>query len=286
MVVRFLVCLALLSTLSLSGCGVNVTPLAKYDKKSKDLSNVAVAVIGTKNVTFLDITKYTDPRSLKARDNAIKQLPTAKAVKPTHQESAMPNTDYKDNRYNLRRLFANNNPPQEEVASANNVVSSSDQVRSPERKIDDPQDLVVDHEYRIHKPSTFFNLFSYAKCTYILKPGIYYISFAFYDPNMDVNPNQNTEFTRLPGVSRNGVVQYGAFKVQAGDVVYVGDIALNWVDQNSKEFVAIDGDIANVKTDLIAAGEDTIAKRIQQAKFYRRGAKIALDRDSNEFYLE
>lgn len=205
-------------------------------------------------------------------------------------ESADPmQTDYTDSSFNLKRLFDSSQPsnlgeairedqkkkpkdkdsnsvkPNCESPCSTSSKSISTTTAAQTTKVTPTTATVT--EYRIHKPTIFFSVFNYSKATYHLEPGIYYISFAFYEQK------SNVHFTRLPGI-KNGVIQYGAFEVKAGDVLYFGDIDFDWINMDKPKMITITNNFNEVKKDLINSGNRDLAVKITQAKFYPSGSKI------------
>lgn len=281
--------LVMILCLTTTACSNNTTRLQKYDAKADD-SAKAVVVVGTQNVSYFDLHRYgtlasaeqpAASKQKKAPSNSNKNNNAAKIKEEKQVESADPTKlDYTKSSFNLRRLWDPNAPKtldghMDNDNTQDNELYQQDDSSATETPV---QTTAAASEYRIHKQSRIFGVFSYAKSIYNIEPGIYYISFAYYDHNSSVS------YTRLPGVTDNGVVQYAAFEIKAGDVLYLGDISFDWVNLDKPNMISVHNNFTEVKRDLIEEGHKNLAVKIAQAKLYPYGSKISKEPD-NRFII-
>lgn len=273
--------------LALTGCTSSTTRAPKYDN-ANDQANSAVVVIGTNDVSYFDIQRLganvatrQKPQTQIAQNNtsktnnpcAVKSNNNAKQQALQEPESADPNDlDYTSSSFNLRRLWDpkapkvmhwNPNPPVNEPNNTKEIVPAT----TPDPTSFNEVPATVS-EYRIHKQNRFFSPHSYSKAIYTIEPGTYYIAFAYYDHNSDVY------FTHLPGITRDGVVQYGAFEIKPGDVLYLGDVGFDWVNIDKPNMVNLKNNFVTVQKDLIEHGHRELAVKIKMAKFYPAGTRL------------
>lgn len=275
-----------LMLLSLSACSNNTTKMPKYDANSQVPADKAIVVIGTNNVTYFDIKRYGKTNDVSKSITAERSKPQTKP-KPEKQakqqqrdedyESADPTKlNYTKSSFNLRRLWDPNSPKTLDGHMDNENNQDNDVYEADVSSQSETTKLIVDNknssiEYRIHKPNRTFNIYNYTKSIYTIEPGIYYISFAFYEHNSAVS------FTRLPGITPAGMVQYGAFNIKPGDVLYLGDIDFDWVDMDKPNMVKVIDNFNDVQKDLISEGYRDLAIKIKPAQFYKNGTKIITD---------
>jgi hypothetical protein len=280
----------------LNGCGPSAQRAAKYDSTNSVDPNKAIVIVGTKNVGYFDLHRYGATVPQTSVDTIAKpelKVAGANTCDVANPEQARKNVvsadpmqqDYTNSSFNLRWLFDHNSPSNlGEAIEKNEQYGSKPGSKSGEKSqmqqpCDNNSKLNVNKavntnlatEYRIHKPTFLFSVFNYSKATYTIEPGIYYISFAYYEKNSDVH------FTRLSGLTKNGVVQYGAFEVQPGDVVYLGDVDFNWVNIDKPNMVSIVNNFNEVKKDLISSNNRELALKVTQARFYPAGSRIEID---------
>jgi len=134
----------------------------------------------------------------------------------------------------------------------------------------DPEDPdFADVEYRIVQPMKSLMPYNYTKSIYNVEPGTYYISYAFeYDSKTGALKQTNE-----PGITDEDQVTYAAFTVKPGDVLYVGDVHVNWVTNDLDKRFAIAGDVDQVKKDLNLNGRRDIADKLQVANLHDAGSK-------------
>lgn len=125
------------------------------------------------------------------------------------------------------------------------------------------------NEYRIVRGSRSFIPYTYADSIYTIAPGVYYISFIEYQ-------NESTMYhTITPGIDKQGMVTYGAFDIKPGAVLYLGDISCTWKGRNQVQKLNVTHNLVEVKQNLISAGYQKLAEKIDTAKFYSSGTNIA-----------
>jgi hypothetical protein len=293
------------AALTLSACGSTPSRPQKYEGAHAADQTKAVVIVGTKNVSYFDLHRYEPATTAQPTATPVAITPAApvatvaantkQPIGACCEEYAPANTsdgvesadptklDYTNSSFNLRYLFNSKSPSnlgqereqdrkreEQQLEKDCNPAApkcnnnSSSNTAAPAAPA---QPLVA--EYRIHKPSYLFNVFNYTKATYTIEPGIYYISFAFYEHNHNVN------FTRKPGISKTGVVQYGAFEVKAGEVLYLGDVDFDWVNIDKPKMIHIVNNFNDVTKDLIASDHRDLAVKIEPAQFYPHGALIS-----------
>jgi len=247
----------------LSGCASDNYRMQKYDPQTQSKADTATVILGTKNITFMDFTKVTDPKQ-----NIIK---TKTAVQPTTPTPTAPTIVTEDKNNNadssadptktnyptikLSEIFSSK--PRKQVTTSGGSTTVAEQY-----------DIDNQNTYRILKANRVFN-YGYANAIYTVEPGIYYISYAYSDEN-------NTErHTQAPGLNADNVVQYGAFEVKAGDTLYLGDLNFDWLQKNPEKMVSIDGDLNTVKQELNASQYQDIASKLKQATFWAGGHKLS-----------
>ncbi len=230
-----------------SGCSSNVARMHKYDP-SLAADDKAIIIVGTKNLTLVDFTKY-EKYPLAATTSTVSKTPSV-VTKPetTAPEpeiiSADPNNvSYPKTKLKLKDLFARKSDP----ADAENFPKGT---------------------YRILKNNRMLNLYGYASAIYTLEPGIYYISYAYYDDG------STTYTTKQPGLNSQQQVEYGAFEVKPNSVVYLGDIEFDWANVNHNKILKLTDNMQQVKQELLADNQESLIAKLTSAKFYPSGSKL------------
>jgi hypothetical protein len=129
----------------------------------------------------------------------------------------------------------------------------------------DPESYPV--RYRILKTPLMF-VDTYAKAMYSIEPGTYYISFIAIDSQNGVY------YSDAPGLDPEGAIAYGAFKIQAGEVLYLGDVDCRWQSTNKIKKLSLAHKLPEVQKDLSSAGHPDLAAKIVMAKFFAKGSKV------------
>jgi hypothetical protein len=125
----------------------------------------------------------------------------------------------------------------------------------------------VDVEYTIVHPIIWPVPHKYTDSIYSIEPGTYYISYAYLDNPTD--DNAPIRSTRCDGLDSDNKPVYGAFTVREGEVLYLGDIKVNWLNRNpSQMFCMIDNSMC-VKRDLTRAGYAELAQKVALASWER-----------------
>jgi len=260
--------------LSLSGCSADNYRMQKYDPKVQASNNQAIVVVGTKNLTFIDFNKVTasdlksKPKAIKSKSETTKVEPTTspKAEQKTTAEASDISADPNKTNYpsiKLSELFKR----KPATRSTNNDYVASQPALNAEH---DDKYIDQQNSYRVLKANRLLN-YGYANSVYTVEPGTYYISYAYSDEG-------NVErHTQAPGLTETGTVEYGAFEVKAGDVVYLGDIEAEWLSKDPSKMFHISGNLNLVKQELIAANHSALAEKLQTATFLPSGTPIKVN---------
>lgn len=131
---------------------------------------------------------------------------------------------------------------------------------APEQKTAD-DDIYTVNEYRIMQSMrTPLPLYSYKQSIYVIDPGTYYITYAFSYDN-GILKQTDCENTNNPDKS------YGTFTVKDGEVVYLGDLKVNWAEnKNPSKIIEVKNNIREVKIDLVKAGYPEMARKVELAQ--------------------
>lgn len=111
---------------------------------------------------------------------------------------------------------------------------------------------------------------NYSDKVAMISPGLYYIDYITW---VTISyPYTTTHYTAVPGISKKGIIVYGAFEVKPGDVAYVGNLILkkNGVDFNLEKI----NELEQVKKDLIKNKQNDLSAKIKEIKFYNRGSIV------------
>lgn len=127
---------------------------------------------------------------------------------------------------------------------------------------------LANDEYRVLKPSRLIIPYGYAQTLYTIAPGTYYIA------SLVNNAEAGVYYSAAPGLDANNVVNYAAFTVKPGDVVYIGDIECQWQSTNKVKKLVMHDKLAEVKKDLTIAGFADLATKMSKAEVYARGSVI------------
>lgn len=132
-----------------------------------------------------------------------------------------------------------------------------------------------------NKRETYFintdSIFSgnYNNKLFMINPGIYYIDSMSWKENYY---GYSTMYnTILPGISKTGLVVYGAFEVKPGDIAYVGKLLLNINNIKGKNFgfdIEKINDIDQIKKDLVKNKQNELINKIKEVKFYGKGSVV------------
>lgn len=120
-------------------------------------------------------------------------------------------------------------------------------------------------EYTIVHPIVSPFPYKYTESLYTIEPGTYYISYAYMDNPTD--DNARTRTTKCQGLDREQQPIYGAFTVHEGDVLYLGDIKVNWRNSNPRQMFCMIDNLPCVKRDLNRAGYAELAQKIKLAEW-------------------
>ncbi len=123
-------------------------------------------------------------------------------------------------------------------------------------------------EYRILKSNYMFKPFSYANAMYLIEPGKYYISF------IAIDIGKGPYYSEAPGINKQHVVQYGAFEIKPGEVLYLGDLECQWMCSNKVKKLYAKNNINLVQEDLHSAGMPEFANRIRQIDLLPKGTVL------------
>lgn len=136
--------------------------------------------------------------------------------------------------------------------------------------------LGEDGVYRVDVKNGLFpgiyNTHSYSDSILMLEPGIYYID------HVTLCGDGNTEYwLPSPGIERIAseqfedayVFKYGAFKVNAGDVVYPGHLYISGRGTYSYKNV---NELEKAKTDLTNGNHVILAQQLKPTDFYKNGS--------------
>lgn len=257
---KFITALTTSCALLVSGCSSDVARMQKYSANNYDAQKQAVLVIGTKNISFIDLTKYTKDlgKTIAVTTEAKPKVMATSKTKTTGVDtnfSADPN-NVTYPKVNLRELFSPNSNSNQKHKDLSTVETTTH-----------PAAEAI-NTYRILKSSRMLNVFGYATSVYSVEPGIYYISYAYNDAE------GTAYYTKSAGLSSDNIVVYGAFEIKPGTVVFLGDIEIDWLQETNSAMVKIGGNIANVKNELAAAGHTDLSAKLTQAKFYPAGYKV------------
>lgn len=111
-------------------------------------------------------------------------------------------------------------------------------------------------------------VYNYVQSLFTIEPGTYYISF------LAIDSDKGVYYSDAPGLDPKGRVEYGAFTVQPGEVLYLGDVDCQWKSTNKVKKLTLQDQISEVKKDLDSAGHPDLAAKIVNAKFIPRGANL------------
>lgn len=230
-----------------SGCSSNVARMHKYDPLLAANDN-AIIIVGTKNLTLVDFTKYEKyplaaPIVSKAPSVVTKVETKPEPITPEIVSADPNNVSYPKTKLKLKDLFARKTDPDD----AENFPKGT---------------------YRILKNNRMLNLYGYASAIYTLEPGIYYISYAYYDDG------STTYTTKQPGLNSQQQVEYGAFEIKPNSVVYLGDIEFDWANVDHSKIVKITDNMQQVKQELLADNQRPLIAKLTPAKFYPSGSKL------------
>jgi hypothetical protein len=124
-----------------------------------------------------------------------------------------------------------------------------------------PVEPQIYNEYRILRNSRSPIPYTYADSIYTIAPGVYYISFVEYQ-------NESTMYHTIAHGLNKGVITYGAFDIKPGAVLYLGDISCTWKGRNQIQKLNVTHNLVDVKNNLVSAGYQKLAEKIDIAKFY------------------
>ncbi len=120
-----------------------------------------------------------------------------------------------------------------------------------------------DDEYSIKHPPRSPIPYKYTQSIYTIEPGTYYISYAFYS-NYN-NPNARLRYTKNDGLDCQQQPIYGKFTIEPDQVLYLGDIKVNWISKNPHNMFCKIDNLAEVKRDLRKAGYKELSEKVSFA---------------------
>ncbi len=135
--------------------------------------------------------------------------------------------------------------------------------------------------YTLSPNGLIFRDNSFKDAFFTIEPGIYYISHAKsttgYDP-------QITHYTILPGLTQEGRVVYGAFKVNPGEVAFLGKIDSILSIASSKtsaNLFFVKSNLDEAKQKILESGSKykPLVSKLQKITFYPSGSRIYLDKN-------
>lgn len=133
----------------------------------------------------------------------------------------------------------------------------------------------ITNELTIMRPMRSFLPYSYSHSVYTIRPGIYYISFLEYQTD------RKLFHTIDEGLDGAGNVSYGAYNIQPGEILYLGDIECEWRTNSRVSKLQLKNNLEEVKKDLYQGGYEEIAEKITIAQFYPRGSNLNQMDDAN-----
>ena len=255
-----------------SACSQENYRMQKYEPNTQALNDKAIVILGTKNLSFIDFHKYSvshkiktaDPVAIAVKHNVPVADASVKTENYTHSSSGDPN-DVAYPKVKFSELFKRSTRTQQTA-----VIDTKEETSKPKASQPSSNYLAEAADtYRVLKAPKFLNT-GYSKSIYTIEPGTYYISYAY------CNDDNDERFTKLPGLTADGAVEYGAFVVKPGDVVYLGDIEVDWLRPSSDKMFVVGGDLNAVKKDLLSANYNDIVSKLKMATYLPRGSRIQL----------
>lgn len=131
------------------------------------------------------------------------------------------------------------------------------------KRVQDTVDGELDDEFSIKQPPRSPIPYKYTQSIYTIEPGTYYISYAFYS-NYN-NPNARLRYTKNDGLDCQQQPVYGKFTIEPDQVLYLGDIQVNWIAKDPHNMFCKIDNLATVKRDLRKAGYKELSEKIQFA---------------------
>jgi hypothetical protein len=107
----------------------------------------------------------------------------------------------------------------------------------------------------------------------MINPGVYYIDYLSW------NDGPTNYYSSSPGISKKGMIVYGAFEVKPGDVGYVGKLYI----KDRTVYLEKISEIEKVKNDLIKSKQTDLVKKVKEIEFYGRGSMV--HRDDNGIFI-
>lgn len=126
----------------------------------------------------------------------------------------------------------------------------------------------IANEFCIMQSMRSFIPYSYSQSIYIIRPGIYYISF------LQQQVASNLYHTIEPGIGIDGKIAYGAYDIKPGEVLYLGDYDCKWRTSSRISKLLVTDNLSEVKQDLYRAGYEELAAKITTARLYESGSNV------------